>query len=219
MPKKIDHDQYRQELVSAYFDLFAKRGYLDVPMREIASTLGVTTGKLYHYFPSKKSLLEQLFHMASRRDSSAVLSRIPENAPLATRLKVFCDYVMENETYFQDIVLLTIDYYRYQENAKELFDLLNEADRYYGETFIQGLRLPPELSLIAEVFLNGLVYHRLVFPDSLPFDTLSRVFQEMFVAYAESRYPERHTGQTSPHSPVSGVTYPREKSGEGDEDE
>lgn len=219
MPKKVDHDSYRQELISAYFDLFAKRGYLDVPMREIASTLGVSTGTLYHYFPNKKSLLEQLFHMASRRDASAVLSRIPENGSLADRLKVFCDYVMENETYFQDIVLLTIDYYRYQDDTKELFEFLNEADRYYGETFIQGLGLPPEISLIAEVFLNGLVYHRLVFPESLPFDTLSRVFQEMFVAYAESRYPETTSGADGPRSPVSGVKYRWEKCGEGDEDE
>lgn len=75
MPKVIDHERYRDELLHRYLDIFARRGYLDVTMREIARELGVSTGTLYHYFPTKKDLLEQLFHLASRRDSSAVLPR------------------------------------------------------------------------------------------------------------------------------------------------
>lgn len=183
MPKIVDHDQYREDLLHQFFELFAHRGYLDVTMRQIASELGVSTGTLYHYFPSKKSLLEELFHMASRRDSSAVLSSITKDAPIEDRLKIFVDYVRDNEEYFRDIVLLTIDFYRF-EDSEEYFEVMNEADRYYGDTFIQGLQLEPELALVAEVFLNGLVYHRLVFPESLAFEKLAYHFQKMFVNYA-----------------------------------
>ena len=74
MPKIVDHDAYREELVLRYFDIFAKRGYADVTMREIASTLGVSTGTLYHYFPTKKSILEHMFRIASRHDMSEVMT-------------------------------------------------------------------------------------------------------------------------------------------------
>lgn len=185
MPKIIDHDKYREELLHKYFEMFAHKGYLDVTMRQIADELGVSTGTLYHYFPSKKSLIEQLFHMASRRDSSAVLDNIQADDSIEQRLQVFVDYVRNNEKYFQDIVLLSIDYYRFSE-AQEFFAVMTEADRYYGNTFAEGLQLESELALVANIFLNGLVYHRLVFPETVPFDELAHHFQEMFVSYVKA---------------------------------
>jgi len=186
MPKIVDHELFREELLHRYFNHFSKRGYINPTMREVAEELGVSTGTLYHYFPTKASLLEQLFTMASRRDSSAVLSQFDDDTPIETRLKVFCDYVKENETYFRDIVLLTIDFYRFQDPAG-FFEVMKEADRYYAETFEKGLRLEPDLAHIAMVFLNGLVYHRLVFPNSVSFDALADRFQDMFLHYLKGR--------------------------------
>lgn len=185
MPKLVDHDEYRQQLLQQCFELFADKGYLDVPMRQIASELGVSTGTLYHYFPSKKALLEQLFHMASRRDSSAVINSILPADSIEKRLKTFVDYVRDNEKYFQDIVLLSIDYYRFGE-SEDYFEVMTEADRWYGKTFVDGLQLEPTLALVANVFLNGLVYHRLVFPETVPFDELASQFEKMFVSYVKA---------------------------------
>lgn len=186
MPKIVDHDRYREQLLHQFFELFSRRGYLDVTIRQIAEEMGVSTGTIYHYFPSKKSLLEQLFRMASRRDSSAVLEAIKETYTLEDRLKAFVDYVRNNEIYFQDIVLLTIDFYRF-EDSEGFFEVMTEADRYYGETFTKGLQLEPELALVAEIFLNGLVYHGLVFPDSVAFEQVAHHFQKMYVSYAQAR--------------------------------
>ncbi|NJL79674.1 MAG: helix-turn-helix transcriptional regulator, partial [Richelia sp. SM2_1_7] len=60
MPKIVDHEKYRKELLWKSFDLFAQKGYGSVTMREIAKELGVSTGTLYHYFPNKESLYLQL---------------------------------------------------------------------------------------------------------------------------------------------------------------
>ena len=73
MPKIVDHDAYRNELLQKYFDDFAQRGYNDVTMREIAQSLGVSTGSLYHYFPTKNSILESMMQLASRRDISGAV--------------------------------------------------------------------------------------------------------------------------------------------------
>ena len=59
MPKIVDHEQYRKELLGKCFDLFAQKGYGSITMRQIAQGLGVSTGTLYHYFPSKQALFEQ----------------------------------------------------------------------------------------------------------------------------------------------------------------
>jgi len=186
VPKVIDHERYRDELLHKYLDIFARRGYLDVTMREIARELGVSTGTLYHYFPTKKDLLEQLFRLASRRDSSVVLSRIREHAPIEERIDAFISYVKEKEPYWQDIVLMTIDFFHFSDSDKWL-QSSKEVDRFYRETFIEGLQLEPDLAMVPIVFLNGMVYHRLVFPDSIPFDEVADHFRQMFVQYVNKR--------------------------------
>lgn len=181
MPKIVDHDAYREELVLRYFDIFAKRGYADVTMREIASTLGVSTGTLYHYFPTKKSILEHMFRIASRHDMSDVMGRVTDDHSVADRLRIFCDYIQEKESYFQDIVLLSIDHYRY---ADDSFDIIGEADKYYGEKVAQGLGLDDRYGFLFTVFFNGVVYHRLAFPDSpVSFQEHAHLFLDMMINY------------------------------------
>ncbi len=188
MPKIVDHDEFRQELLNRYFDLFAKKGYLNVSMREVAAQMGVTTGTLYHYFPTKDNLLEKLFHMASRKDTSEALARIPNNATLAERTKVFCDFVGEKETYFQDVLLLTIDHLRYcSSNEEQDFTFINEADNYYGNKIAEGLKLSDKYGYMLAIFLNGLIYHRLVFPDSVSFTEQISLFQEMFTTFLQNQ--------------------------------
>ncbi|PLZ35065.1 TetR family transcriptional regulator, partial [Fischerella thermalis WC542] len=68
MPKIVDHEQYRKELLMKSFDLFAQKGYAAITMRDIAKELGVSTGTLYHYFSNKKALFLQLVEEQTRQD-------------------------------------------------------------------------------------------------------------------------------------------------------
>jgi AcrR family transcriptional regulator len=52
-----DHRERRTEIALAAADVIAARGLERVTLREIAVALGVTTGVLTHYFPSKDALL------------------------------------------------------------------------------------------------------------------------------------------------------------------
>ncbi|WP_328467826.1 TetR/AcrR family transcriptional regulator [Actinoplanes sp. NBC_00393] len=50
MPKIVDHDQRRDEIVEAYLTVVARDGLPAATTRAIAAELGVGTGALWHYF-------------------------------------------------------------------------------------------------------------------------------------------------------------------------
>jgi AcrR family transcriptional regulator len=51
------YDRRRQRVVYQAAKVFAKRGYDQTTMQELAATMNLATGALYHYFGSKEQLL------------------------------------------------------------------------------------------------------------------------------------------------------------------
>ncbi len=58
MPKIVDHDAYRAELVKKAVSIFRRHGFNGLGMRQIAQELGVSKSSLYHYFPGKQALFD-----------------------------------------------------------------------------------------------------------------------------------------------------------------
>lgn len=81
MPKIVNHEQYRKELLSKCFDLFAAKGYAAITMRQISAGLKVSTGTLYHYFPNKQALFEQLVEEISQQDVITALTEFGGKKP------------------------------------------------------------------------------------------------------------------------------------------
>ncbi len=54
------YDRRRQEVVYRAAKVFAKQGYDQTTMQELAATMGVATGALYHYVASKEQLLKAI---------------------------------------------------------------------------------------------------------------------------------------------------------------
>lgn len=57
-------EETRQRLCDAALELFAEHGFESTSIRMIAERAGVSLGLLYHYFPSKESLLQELFQQS-----------------------------------------------------------------------------------------------------------------------------------------------------------
>ncbi|MGA9859187.1 MAG: TetR/AcrR family transcriptional regulator [Solirubrobacteraceae bacterium] len=51
------YDRRRQEVIYQAAREFARRGYDQTTMQELAATMGLATGALYHYFDGKETLL------------------------------------------------------------------------------------------------------------------------------------------------------------------
>jgi AcrR family transcriptional regulator len=79
----------RWEVVSAIAALFATRGFHDVSMRDIAHSLGINAGTLYHHFDSKDHALLAVCligHERTLADLVAVLNATGDFAERVTRL-------------------------------------------------------------------------------------------------------------------------------------
>ncbi|AYY12528.1 TetR family transcriptional regulator [Actinobacteria bacterium YIM 96077] len=64
MPKIIDHDQRRQDIVDVTWELITKGGIEAATMREIAAAAGFANGALKHYFPSKDDIIQATYERA-----------------------------------------------------------------------------------------------------------------------------------------------------------
>lgn len=110
MPKIVDHELYRRELLDKCFDLFAEKGYGSITMRQIADGLGVSTGTLYHYFPSKKALYEQLVEEINRQALLKVAAELEGSQTVQERIEACGRFLHKNEDYFIKQTFIMIDF-------------------------------------------------------------------------------------------------------------
>ncbi len=68
--RRLDAREREQQIVAGATDFFARRG-LDAQMRELAAELGIAHTLLYHYFPTKRHLIERVYEetIAGRWDA------------------------------------------------------------------------------------------------------------------------------------------------------
>ena len=118
MPKIIDHDQYRAELLIECFDLFTSKGYAAITMRQIAIGLGVSTGTLYHYFESKEAIFEQMVWFRAEQGLREIGGKINPSDPIAIKIQGIFEQIgiVQNE-FFRELVLY-LDYYQYQQRNR-----------------------------------------------------------------------------------------------------
>lgn len=76
MPKIVDHDQRRRDIVDGYLRVLARSGTGGTTGRSVAAELGVVPGTLWHYFDS----FEAIGEAAVRQGVERTLARIDERA-------------------------------------------------------------------------------------------------------------------------------------------
>lgn len=65
MPRVVDHDERRGEIVAAAMDLIEKTGPRALTMRNLAARLGVANGALDRYFPAGKAAIMDAVYTAA----------------------------------------------------------------------------------------------------------------------------------------------------------
>ncbi len=78
MPKQVDHEARRRELVEASWDVIAREGIEGTTLRKVAAAADCTTGRIAHYFSGR----DELIRLALRTANSAAGKRMVEIAKM-----------------------------------------------------------------------------------------------------------------------------------------
>lgn len=183
MPKLVDHVSYRKQLLTQCFDLFAEQGYSALTTRQIAEALNVSTGTLYHYFPTKEALFQQLLEEITQQTVLEALSQAPEQASFEERLLYFFRFLAAHEENLQKQHLIIVDYYQHRElygsNAQAI---LQAAIGRYDQA-IQQYVGGASSALCAQLryYVKGLLIVRMILGTTVPFVEQARPFIDMFI--------------------------------------
>lgn len=182
MPKIVDHNLHRELLLDRCFDLFAEKGFVSVTLRDIAKELEVSTGALYHYFPSKQAILEQMLIHKGSKDVAEATRRMADTGSFEDRLKIFFDYFVDSEAHFKRLLLVSLDFLR-NARTEEAKKLVNRWSEFYLSNMQQFLSIPREIAQLIMVFFNGIVYQAMLFPETISTKEQMGIFSEILLAY------------------------------------
>jgi AcrR family transcriptional regulator len=112
MSKIVDSEEYRKELLRKCSDLFANKGYSSVTTLEISKELGISTGAMYHYFPSKQVLFEQVVEEISCQDIY-LLKSISEGGTPVERIEKLGNLLAQHKEHFLKQALIWAEFYRH----------------------------------------------------------------------------------------------------------
>ncbi len=87
MPKVVDHDQRRSDVIAATRSVVATEGLDAATMRRIAVEAGCTTGRITHYFADKHEVLVAVLRQVHGAAAERMVNRLASTAPGAEQLR------------------------------------------------------------------------------------------------------------------------------------
>jgi AcrR family transcriptional regulator len=198
MPRIVDHDARRLEIVRGAFEVFLERGYGGVKMKDLANDLGHGVGSLYHYFPSKRALFEAVQQWFTDQDLQRIVAIGAGRETPEQLLDAFIFYYADNRERLIRELRLSLDYLQ-TENDREAHGAVRRSLSAYWE------RLPNVLSAMnnglstSEVrglatlvvaFVDGLSVHQLVGAEPPVADAMM-VFKKLVMQYLEKGEAQR----------------------------
>ncbi|MBD2296036.1 TetR/AcrR family transcriptional regulator [Anabaena sphaerica FACHB-251] len=190
MPKIVDHEQYRKELLGKCFDLFAEKGYGAITMRQIAQGLEVSTGTLYHYFPSKQALFEQLIEEISQQDVIIALAELGGKNNLSEMMAALGNYLVNNEDYLIKWTYIWVDFCQNQDSKTMLTNstVFKHANQRCQQVACDLLGIQDVvLASFVLSFVNGVILEKLWGNETIDFPEQCELLGKMLTAYLQQQ--------------------------------
>jgi AcrR family transcriptional regulator len=178
MPKIVDHDEYREEMLEKCFHFFSRKGYSKVTMREIADEIGISTGTLYHYFSAKENILGELIAWAGEKNVGDYIRRISPDDSIRQRFKQIVDFWKESSDFYQNIMLLTIDLQRNTsvERYEKVYAFFSDR---YSDSMSEQLNISRQFAQFIFIHFLGIVFHSLATSGKEEYERQIDVFSLM----------------------------------------
>lgn len=161
MPKVVDHDQYRQVLLTKSFPLFADRGYASISMRQLAQELAVSTGTLYHYFANKQEIFEQMMMLRLSQSLGLFQEQLADIDSCSEKIQIIFSYLGQTEPEFFQELMLYVEFFQYHQSQGGTNILPQVYDRIQLE-IVRLLHISdPDLVQLIVAAIDGLLLARI----------------------------------------------------------
>lgn len=188
MPKIVDHRAYRRELLQKARAIFAERNYADVSMRDVAEALKVSTGTLYHYFPSKEDLFCDLFIYSAQNSANQLVDALctlnDRQAKISRLMEFFrsqCDGMRMQFLFSADMVR--------NEMPPKAMQLLRRWSTELNRRLAGILGVDRPTGSMIFYFLSGSIYARLIMGDDRELEPAFTAFERLLQTTV---YPEEN---------------------------
>jgi AcrR family transcriptional regulator len=195
MPKVVDHDERRSEVLGAVWRVIERDGIEHTTVRAIAKEAGYSAGVLVHYFEDKKDILTSALRLSHERIRTRwahklegrsgldalrelVLDNLPldEERRLETRLEVsYWARALSSDD------VLGVQRHESGELRERILGLVHEAqDR--GELSTRSAAEEITVQLMA--LIDGLSLHATLHPESISHELQTRIVERTFADLA-----------------------------------
>jgi AcrR family transcriptional regulator len=206
MPKDVDHDERRKELVEAVWRVIARDGMERATIRAIAKETGWSSGVLAHYFADKDDIIGSALRLMYERIAARWDAKLEGLSGLrALRELVLDNLPLDDERELETKFLMNYwsreirggDHHspRVARRGPMLIDLLAELTRdaqRAGE--VRTDEAPEDIAERLLGLIDGFSLHTLLDPQRLPRERQVALIQQEF---------DRLTGGTTPTTPTT----------------
>ena len=172
----------RRDILTAALDLFARNGYHNVSMNEIAERAEFAVGTLYKFFPSKQDIYENIMTESADKFHRSLTTALREGGDEIEKLR---NYVRANSLIFKEDASIIRLYHA--ETRGVNFNVNAGVDEAIRKQF---KKLQQE---VAEVFRQGIqkkIFNDIADPYHLAV-SLSSIIHGFLILWLEE--PENHT--------------------------
>lgn len=190
MPRIVDHEARRAELLQGAEEVFATEGYAALSMRQLAKALGVSTGTLYHYFPTKQALFDALVDKVVDREVGAIEGLRLVDLPAELRGPALLALLTSTEDAFGAELSVLMEAARQQGEGRPDFEVrMFEANARYVSATAAALGVDRDTAEVVVHAVAGFMVTRLLDGKRTPFEPLVDLVLRLVDAAAASAPP------------------------------
>jgi len=174
---EIIRSQSRENIMQTALELFARKGYFNTSIQQIAKEAGISKGLLYNYFKSKEELLRQIIFEAVAVGEEIVEKELNADYDPKQQLKNIIDFsfswVQQNTDYWRLLASLSFQ----TEVISEFEEMLKAKSKgmiAQTEALMQrmGYSNPKMEAYAVGAMLDGIMLHYINMIDDYPFDEM-----------------------------------------------
>lgn len=176
-------DKSREKILTAAFELFARRGYAQTSVDSIAAKAAVSKGLIYHYFDSKEHILKGVFDRMKEEGDTLMkgIERLPPEKFLKKMIEQSIEFIVRQRETFRLMIALSVQSEVAEGLAEEIEEVRNEWLSALVKVFeALGYDDPETEAYLLSALLDGVGIGYCVIPPEYPLEKVRRLIEKRY---------------------------------------